>query len=73
MKKIITLTALFFATNFYVQSQEITPEKKPDKKFHHEIGIDMYPVILSIFKPDNQGWWGGTPPKPLDYNFTYRW
>ncbi len=69
MKITTTLIYLFMFNCFCVKSQQIDT----DKIKHHEIGIDLYPVAISIFKPDAQSWWGGVPSIKPDYNFTYRY
>lgn len=69
MKEFSLSAFLFFIGCLGATSQQV---EQPQIK-QHEIGIDMYPVAISIFKPDAQGWFGGLPPAKPDYNFTYRY
>ncbi len=70
MKGFKTFAFLYCLTSFYAKSQQL--EDSPKIK-HHELGIDIYPVAISIFKPDAQGWFGGLPVVKPDYNFTYKY
>lgn len=80
MKKIILLLMMMNGLKSFssdpikpVNTVKQGPSRENVKTLHHEFGVDLYPVLIDIFKPDINFGFGGVPQvKPL-YNFSYKY